>query len=217
MPDLLRFAQTCIDAGADGITVHPRPDERHIRYADVPKLRALIKSVEYNIEGYPNDQFLELIKTVRPDQCTLVPDPPGVLTSSEGWDTINKLDFLKEVVSKIKSWGVRVSIFLDPKPELVAGAAECGTDRIEIYTGDYAKQYLENPELAVSAHIQTAKMASKYGLGVNAGHDLDLKNLQYYADKVPNLMEVSIGHALVSDALYFGIQNTVGLYQRKLS
>lgn len=215
-PDVIKAALDIEQFGADGITVHPRPDERHIRKSDVYGLKPLLKT-EFNIEGYPSPDFLQMIKEVKPAQVTLVPDPPHVLTSNAGWDCLKFGDFLKEIISTIKEEsGARVSIFLNPEPEQVQAAKETGTDRIELYTEAYAKEYPENPEKAITPYIETAKKAVELGLGVNAGHDLSLENLEYFAKNVPGLLEVSIGHALISDALYFGLQNTVMMYKRKL-
>lgn len=215
-PDVIKAALDIEQFGADGITVHPRPDERHIRKSDVYGLKPLLKT-EFNIEGYPSPDFLQMIKEVKPAQVTLVPDPPHVLTSNAGWDCLKFGDFLKEIISTIKEEsGARVSIFLNPEPEQVQAAKETGADRIELYTEAYAKEYPENPEKAITPYIETAKKAVELGLGVNAGHDLSLENLEYFAKNVPGLLEVSIGHALISDALYFGLQNTVMMYKRKL-
>ena len=215
LPNITQFAQDCEAYGAEGITVHPRPDERHIRYSDLQELKEVV-TTEFNIEGYPSPKFIKIVCQVVPHQVTLVPDPPDVLTSSEGWDTNKHLDFLKDVISEFKSHGIRVSLFLEADVEAVVQAAKTGTDRIEFYTGKYAKEYTHNRESAVCPHILAAKQAYSLGLGVNAGHDLNLDNLQYYANEVPHLSEVSIGHALISDALYYGIQNTIGMYLRLL-
>lgn len=215
LPDLFQFASDCEEYGADGITVHPRPDERHIRYSDIPKLKE-INTTEFNIEGYPNDAFLKLVMDTCPDQCTLVPDPPGVLTSNEGWNTIKNKDFLVDVINMLHSKNIRVSLFLDPKEELVEAAKITGTDRIEFYTGTFAHEYIKDSEHAIQDHKIAAKKANELGLGINAGHDLNLNNLKFYASQIPNLLEVSIGHALISDALYYGIQNTIQLYKRLL-
>ncbi len=215
-PDVIKAALDIEQFGADGITVHPRPDERHIRKSDVYGLKPLLNT-EFNMEGYPSPDFLQMIKEIKPAQVTLVPDPPHVLTSNAGWDCIKFGDFLKEIISTIKEEsGARVSIFLNPDPEQVQAAKDTGTDRIELYTEAYAKGYSENPELAIEPYIATAKKAVEVGLGVNAGHDLSLENLEYFAKNIPGLLEVSIGHALISDALYFGLQNTVMMYKRKL-
>lgn len=214
-PDILAAAKDIQAWGAEGITVHPRPDERHIRYEDVRRLKSLVHT-EFNIEGFPDARFLELVAEIKPEQVTLVPDPPGVLTSNAGWDTITQQSFLKDIVAQIHEMGSRVSIFLDPKPDWVESAKQCGADRIELYTEQYAVQFLKNQKTAIEPYIQTAKLAQTMGLGINAGHDLDLKNLRYFAYNVPGLLEVSIGHALICDALYFGMQNTIQLYKREL-
>ena len=216
LPNLKQIAIDCERFGADGITVHPRPDERHIRYSDVPMLKEVVQT-EFNIEGYPNEKFLKLVEENTPHQCTLVPDPPGVLTSDEGWDTIKNSDILKKVINRLHSKGIRVSLFLDPIKDFVEGAKEVGADRIEFYTGKYANEYEHSPEKAIDKHVSAAKLARKLNLGVNAGHDLNLKNLKYYSQNVPNLLEVSIGHALISDTIYYGLKNTIQLYQRELS
>ncbi|MCB0640367.1 MAG: pyridoxine 5'-phosphate synthase [Phaeodactylibacter sp.] len=216
LPDLKQFAIDCESFGAEGITVHPRPDERHIRYADVPMLRAVVRN-EFNIEGNPNPRFLDLVLKNPPHQCTLVPDPPGVLTSDTGWDTRKEAAFLKDVIAQLHAAGIRVSLFLDPIEDMVEGAKEVGADRIELYTGDYAKGYAEDREAAVAPHRRAAELAQQIGLGLNAGHDLNLDNLKFYKEEVPGLLEVSIGHALVADALYFGLKNTVQLYLRELA
>ena len=216
LPNLRQFAMDCEEYGAQGITVHPRPDERHIRYSDIPILKEVVQT-EFNIEGYPSEQFLEMVINNAPHQCTLVPDPPGVLTSSEGWNTIESQDFLKQVIQKLKDAGVRVSLFLDPVVEYVEAAKECGADRVEFYTGNYASNYTSNPEIAVKEHKEAAIAAEKIGIGVNAGHDLNLNNLKYYHETITNLKEVSIGHALVSDALYYGIKNTIHMYLAQLT
>lgn len=215
-PDLIQFAKDCESYGAEGITVHPRPDERHIRYDDLEPLKEVV-TTEFNIEGYPSDRFIATVCQVKPHQVTLVPDPPGVLTSSEGWDTFENRSFLQDVIKEFQSHGIRVSIFLEAQVKDVEGAAMTGTDRIEFYTGKYAHDYLSNPEQAVAHHVTAAKKAVELNLGINAGHDLDLDNLNYYVRAVPNLLEVSIGHALVSDALYFGIKNVIGMYKHQIS
>jgi len=215
LPDLIKFASDCEEYGADGITVHPRPDERHVRYSDIPALKDIL-TTEFNIEGYPNDKFMKLVLQNVPDQCTLVPDPPGVLTSNEGWDTIKKSNFLTNIISQLRDKGIRVSLFLDPKIDMVKAAKTTGADRIEFYTGSFAKQYVSDPESAINQHKMAARKANELGLGINAGHDLSLDNLKYYASNIPRLLEVSIGHALVTDSLYFGIKNTIQLYKRLL-
>lgn len=215
LPDLVQVAKDCQEFGAEGITVHPRPDERHIRYADVPLVKEIV-TTEYNIEGYPNPNFLKLVLDNRPAQCTLVPDPPGVLTSDSGWDTIKNEAFLKEVIQELQAANIRVSLFIDTDEKLIEGAKKVGADRIEFYTGKYAHDFLTDKNAAVAPHTRTAKFASEIGLGINAGHDLNLDNLKFYKDSVPNLLEVSIGHALISDALYFGLKNTIQMYLRQL-
>jgi pyridoxine 5-phosphate synthase len=214
-PDILKVAMDCQAFGAQGITVHPRPDERHIRYDDVRQLRPLVHT-EFNIEGYPDEKFLQLIEAVKPEQVTLVPDPPDVLTSNAGWDTIAQQAFLKDVILRLKTAGCRVSIFLNPDRDMVPGALTCGADRIELYTENYASNFHRDKQSAIRDYIITAKAATEAGLGINAGHDLDLQNLQFFAQQIPELLEVSIGHALVCDALYLGLQNTVQMYKARL-
>ncbi len=216
VPNVLNVALDCEKFGAQGITVHPRPDERHIRYSDVYELSKAL-STEFNIEGYPNAQFIELVHAVKPQQVTLVPDPPNVLTSNSGWDTITHLNFLKPIISDFKKAGIRTSIFMGTEKHLIENALLCGTDRIELYTGPYADAYHENREKAIEAFISAAKLAKKLGLGVNAGHDLDLNNLRYFKQQLPNLLEVSIGHALISDALYLGLETTIQRYLQELN
>ncbi|HMN88961.1 MAG TPA: pyridoxine 5'-phosphate synthase [Saprospiraceae bacterium] len=216
MPDLVQVAKDCESYGAQGITVHPRPDERHIRYADVPALKAVVRT-ELNVEGNPTPDFLQLVLRHRPHQCTLVPDAPGVLTSDRGWDTISHHSFLQDVTAQLQAVGIRVSIFVDAEPRFVEGAAAIGADRIEFYTGHYAHVYMQNPTQAVAPHTECAKLAQALGIGINAGHDLNLQNLKFYKDQVPGLLEVSIGHALVCDALYYGLSNTIQLYLRQLA
>jgi pyridoxine 5-phosphate synthase len=214
-PNLIQVAIDIENFGADGITIHPRPDERHITLQDTYDLDKVVKT-EYNIEGYPNARFLQLIAELKPAQATLVPDPPHVLTSNAGWDTIKHFDFLKEAVSKIKKNGVRVSLFIETDAKMIEKAAELGTDRIEFYTGPYAEQYSENKEDAIAPYIKAALVALKNNLEINAGHDLSLENLKYFKQNIPNLAEVSIGHALISDALYLGLENTVAMYKNLL-
>lgn len=216
VPNLLKVAQDCEQFGAQGITIHPRPDERHIRYQDVFDLKQLVIT-EYNIEGNPTEgRFQEVVLAVRPEQVTLVPDVLGAITSNAGWDTIKNKSKLKELVNIYKSEGIRVSIFVDANPEMIEAAAETGTDRVELYTESYATDYSESPEKAISDFVKAAETAQKVGLGLNAGHDLSLENLEYFHKNIPGLLEVSIGHALVSDALYFGLENTIQMYLRKL-
>lgn len=215
-PNLLKIAIDCERFGVSGITVHPRPDERHIRYQDVYDLKPLLKT-EFNIEGNPREQkFMDLVLEIKPTQVTLVPDSAGQLTSDHGWDTIEHKNYLKEIISVFKSKRIRTSIFVDADLKMIEGAKETGTDRIELYTESYAKNYSINKAEAISSFIDAAKKANELGLGINAGHDLSLENLNYFAKNIPGLMEVSIGHALISDALYFGMENTVQLYLRAL-
>lgn len=214
-PNIIEVAKDCERFGAQGITVHPRPDERHIRRQDVFDLKGIV-TTEFNIEGYPDERFLKIIEEVKPTQATLVPDPPEVLTSNAGWDTIANETFLKEVIQKIKDWGVRTSIFIEPDNKMMDGARTCGTDRVELYTEMYASRYELSPENAVRPYKEAALHAQNLGLGVNAGHDLDLKNLKFMKENIPFLAEVSIGHALICDALYYGLENTIQLYLRQL-
>lgn len=215
VPDVLKVALDCERFGADGITVHPRPDERHIRYADVTALKPIL-TTEFNIEGYPSPDFIRLVKSVQPAQVTLVPDPPGALTSNAGWDTKKNLDFLREVVADFKQAGVRVSIFVDTNLENIDYAAKTGTDRVELYTEPYATEYAQNREKAVAPFVEAAKLAKELGLGLNAGHDLSLENLAYLHQNIPWLDEVSIGHALIADALYLGLEETIKRYKEAL-
>lgn len=215
-PDVIKTASDCERFGAQGITVHPRPDERHIRYSDVLQLMQTV-TTEFNIEGYPDERFINIIREVRPAQATLVPDPPGVLTSNAGWDTLHNQEFLKKVISEIKDLGVRVSVFVDPSVKMVEGASKAGSDRIELYTEPYASHYLLDPAKAVAPYQIAATAATKLGLGINAGHDLNLHNLRYLKQSIPFLDEVSIGHALICDALYLGLENTIQLYLRELN
>ncbi len=215
LPDLVQVARDCEAFGAEGITVHPRPDERHIRYSDVPALREVV-TTEFNIEGNPTESFLELVLAHPPHQCTLVPDDPAQLTSDQGWDTIRHAAFLREVTGRLQAAGIRVSIFVDAEERFVEGAKAVGADRIEFYTGHYAHRFAHDPVRAVESHRRCAELANNIGIGINAGHDLNLDNLRYYREQVPGLLEVSIGHALISDALYFGLSNTIQLYLRQL-
>lgn len=214
-PDVVRWAEDIERFGAQGITVHPRPDERHIRRSDVRALKAAV-TTEFNIEGFPSDDFTALVLEVRPHQVTLVPDPPGVLTSNAGWDARERKAFLKEVIARFKSEGIRTSLFMGTDDELIAHAAETGTDRIELYTEPYAANYHRDRAAAVAPFTHAAQRAGELDLGLNAGHDLDLHNLAFFSQNVPGLLEVSIGHALVCDALTFGMENTVALYLREL-
>lgn len=215
MPDLIKAAIDCERFGAQGITVHPRPDERHIRYKDVHDLKPVVKT-EFNIEGYPNKQFIDLVCAVKPAQVTLVPDPPGVLTSNAGWDTIEHESFLKEVNNEFKSHGIRVSVFIETEGRMIENAAKTGADRVELYTESYAHNFLMDREEAIRPFVEAAQVAARVGLGLNAGHDLNLDNLKYFAENIPGLLEVSIGHALISDALYLGLDNTIRMYLRQL-
>lgn len=217
-PDVVKAAIDAQRFGADGITVHPRPDERHIRYNDVREIKKII-STEFNIEGNSREQkFVDLVLEVKPDQVTLVPDELGQITSDHGWDTIKNRDYLKEIIAVFKKAGIRVSIFVDPVIEMVEGAAKTGTDRIELYTEGYAKQSAAgNRQSAITPYVAAAKKAKELGLGINAGHDLDLHNLKYFKQNIPWLDEVSIGHVLISDALYLGLENTIQLYKRQLA
>ncbi len=215
-PSVTEAALRIQEFGADGITVHPRPDERHIRRSDIWELKKVVYT-EFNIEGYPSPDFIKMVCAVKPEQVTLVPDPPDVLTSNNGWDCIKYGDLLKEVISEFKKEGIRVSVFLNPDPAQAEYAARTGTDRIELYTEAYASHYFSDREGAVKPYVQTALACREAGLGINAGHDLDLNNLRFLKKHIPFLDEVSIGHALISDALYFGLQNTVAMYKRQLS
>lgn len=215
-PDLLQCALDIERFGAQGITVHPRPDERHIRYADVHELSKILKT-EFNIEGNPKEQkFVDLVLNVKPAQVTLVPDSGSQITSDHGWDTLANKDYLKEIISLFKSNNIRTSIFVNADLKMIEGAKETGTDRIELYTESYAAGYEKNKEKVIKPFVQAATLANKLQLGINAGHDLSLKNLQYFKQHISNLLEVSIGHALISDALYLGLENTVQMYLRQL-
>ncbi len=214
-PDPLLFAEKIQDMGADGITVHPRPDERHIRYDDVRKLRPLVWT-ELNVEGNPIPKFLELVKEVKPDQVTLVPDDPNQITSDHGWDTVKYRDYLHDIISDLKALGIRTSIFVDPVIEMVEGAVHTGTDRVELYTESYAREFARGNPTAVEPYRRAAIRAHELGLGINAGHDLNLDNIGYFVQNVPHLMEVSIGHALIVEALWFGMENVIAKYQHIL-
>lgn len=233
VPDVLKAAVDCMCFGADGITVHPRPDERHIRYSDVIEISKILKkgnmhrkvlpgeedlggASEFNIEGYPDKKWTDLVLKVKPDQATLVPDAPYALTSTAGWNTVKYQPFLKEIISELKQNKIRTSIFIEPDLKMIEYAAQCGTDRIELYTESYAEKFFKNKTKAIKPFILAAKRATEVGLGLNAGHDLNLENLKFFAENIPNLLEVSIGHALIADALYFGLENTIQLYLRKL-
>lgn len=214
-PDVLQMARDCERFGAQGITVHPRPDERHIRYQDVRDLKRIV-TTELNVEGNPTPDFINLVREVRPEQVTLVPDAPDAITSNAGWDTIEHQIYLLSVVTELKALGCRVSIFLDPNPAMVKAAVGTGTDRIELYTEAYAQQFHADPAAAIAPYRTAAILAQELGIGLNAGHDLDLNNLAYLKQNLPGLEEVSIGHALICDALYFGLENTIQLYRRQL-
>ena len=215
-PNLVDVAKDCERFGAQGITVHPRPDERHIRYEDVRQLQPIV-TTEFNIEGYPTNDFIELVLRNKPHQVTLVPDSPEVLTSNAGWDTITHQDFLKETVSTFKNEGIRTSLFIETNSDLIRAAKDTGADRIELYTEEYASHFKANKEAAIQPYTESALIAQELGLGINAGHDLSLENLAYFAKNIPGLLEVSIGHALISDALYYGLENTIQMYLRKLN
>jgi pyridoxine 5-phosphate synthase len=215
VPNVVQFAIDCERFGAEGITVHPRPDERHITTKDVFELKDVVKT-EFNIEGYPDDRFMKMMEQIRPDQVTLVPDQPGVLTSNAGWDTRKHASFLREILDQLKSLGLRTSLFCEPDFDRIEGAKVIGADRIELYTGPYAEYYSLGKENAVKPYVQAAQYAMDCGLGVNAGHDLSLDNLAYFKQSLPQLDEVSIGHALISDALYLGLENTIQRYTHLL-
>lgn len=216
LPDVVKAAIDCERYGAEGITVHPRPDERHIRYSDVLDLKPVLNT-EFNIEGNPIDSFMELVLKAHPAQVTLVPDALNVITSNAGWDTITHKSYLKEICAVFKKEGIRTSIFVDPVPEMVKHAADTGCDRVELYTEAYAAQYHQNREKAIEPYYQAALAAQEVGLGLNAGHDLNLDNLQYFDKIIPGLLEVSIGHALICDALYYGLESTISQYLRQLN
>ena len=215
MPDVVKAAVAIERFGGQGITVHPRPDARHIRYSDVRELKKVV-TTELNIEGNPIDSFVDLVCEVVPAQVTLVPDAPDAITSNAGWDTVRNREFLTDMCSKFHKYGIRVSIFVDPVPEMVRGAKECGADRVELYTEAYARDYAADREAAIAPYVAAAEVARECGLGLNAGHDLSLENLKYFAEQISWCDEVSIGHALISDALYYGLENTVQLYRRCL-
>lgn len=215
IPDLIKVAADCERFGADGITVHPRADERHIRFNDVYELKNVV-TTEFNIEGYPSEKFIQLVKEIKPTQVTLVPDLPDVITSNAGWNTIKNKLLLKDIIAELKSYSIRVSVFIDPDLKMIEHAQEIGTDRIELYTEAYARDFIADPAKAIAPYEKAAKSAHQLHLGLNAGHDLNLDNLNYFFKSIPNLLEVSIGHALISDALYFGLENTIQLYKRQL-
>jgi pyridoxine 5-phosphate synthase len=214
-PEIVKTAMDCERFGAQGITIHPRPDERHIRFKDVLDLKPIVKT-EFNIEGYPDQRYLDLIGQTKPEQATLVPDSPSVITSNKGWDTVAHADHLKVLIRKIKAYGTRVSVFVDADTSMVEGAAAIGADRVELYTGPYAEGFLHNRDEAIEPYLKASERAKNIGLGLNAGHDLDLNNLRYLKTTIPWLDEVSIGHALICDALYFGLENTIQLYLKQL-
>ncbi len=214
-PSVVEAAINCQKFGADGITIHPRQDERHITRKDVFDINPII-TTEFNIEGYPSEDFIKMVLEVNPEQVTLVPDGPDVITSCAGWDTIKFQDYLKEIISIFKEKGIRTSVFVDPRIDMIEGAKNCGTDRIELYTEDYATNYTEDKEKAIAPYVEAAKKAIELGFEINAGHDLSLENLEYFANEIPDLAEVSIGHALISDALYLGLENTIQMYKRLL-
>lgn len=211
VPNVVQIAKDCERFGAEGITIHPRPDERHITTKDVYDLDKVV-TTEYNIEGYPDERFMRLIEETRPAQATLVPDGPDVLTSNAGWDTVKHEERLTEICKQLSEWGVRSSIFVDTNPDNIEGAKKVGVDRIELYTGPYADNYAEDRDEAIKDYISAAKLASELGLGINAGHDLSLDNLAFFKQSIPNLEEVSIGHALIADALYLGLETTIKKY-----
>ncbi|MEZ7886976.1 MAG: pyridoxine 5'-phosphate synthase [Flavobacteriales bacterium] len=215
VPNLVEAVKNIERFGANGITVHPRPDERHITYKDVYDLKKVV-STEFNIEGYPNQRFIDLVLEVKPEQVTLVPDPPGALTSNAGWNTIQHHEMLRKVISQFKAEGIRTSIFIETDADMIKAAVKTGTDRIELYTESYANGYGDDKEVAVEPFVASCKLAVELGLGINAGHDLNLENLRYFALQCEGLLEVSIGHALVSDALYLGLENVVRMYKREL-
>ena len=216
VPDLLKVAADLQSYGAQGITIHPRPDQRHIRYDDALALPAVL-TTEFNIEGNPIPKFIDLVLQIQPDQVTLVPDSEDVITSNAGWDTIKYKDFLAEVISEFQSHGIRTSIFVDPIEKMVEGAKNTGTDRIELYTEAYAQNFKKNPEKAIAPYTQAAVLANDLGIGINAGHDLNLENMAFFAQNILNLLEVSIGHALVSESLYLGFENVIPMYLQRLS
>lgn len=216
VPDVQKVAVDCERFGAEGITVHPRPDERHIKYSDVYLLKKLI-TTEFNIEGYPSEKFIKMVLEVQPNQVTLVPDPPDALTSNAGWKIKENISFLKETISRLHEKNIRTSIFVETDIDNIFMAKESGTDRIELYTEPYAANFPKDPEYAIKDYVKAAEAANKVGLGLNAGHDLNLDNIEYFVKNIPGLLEVSIGHALISDALYFGLENTIQMYRRKIN
>lgn len=215
LPNLVQVAQDCEAFGAQGITVHPRPDQRHIRFDDVPALREVV-TTEFNIEGNPTPEFMHLVLANPPHQCTLVPDTTAQLTSDHGWDTVNHTHFLREIIAALHVKNIRVSVFVDPDPRMLEGAKAAGADRVELYTGPYSHDFASSPAATVARYTEAAREAGKIGIGLNAGHDLNLDNLKYFREHCPGLLEVSIGHALISDALYYGLANTIRMYRRLL-
>lgn len=215
IPDVVKAAIDVQNFGADGVTVHPRPDERHIRQKDVYEIRQVIRT-EFNIEGYPSRNFINLVKAVKPHQVTLVPDPPEAITSNAGWDTITHLSFLQEVIAEFSEAGIRTSIFIDTNPDHILSAINTNTDRVELYTEPFAALYPIDPEKAIAPFVEAANLANKAGLKINAGHDLNLQNLKFFNERIPFLKEVSIGHALIADALYLGLERTIALYKDQL-
>ena len=216
VPNLLSVATDLQDYGAQGITIHPRPDQRHIKYDDALALSKVL-TTEFNIEGNPITKFVDLVNRIKPDQVTLVPDEENALTSNTGWDTIKHRDFLKEVINEFKGNGIRTSIFIDPNEKMIEGAKVTGTDRFELYTEAYATNYPQNPEKAIAPYVKAAKVANKLDIGINAGHDLNLENTAFFAKNIPQLLEVSIGHALISESLYLGFENVIPMYLQRLS
>jgi len=215
VPNLLKVANDIENFGAHGITIHPRPDERHIRYQDARDLSEVV-TTEFNIEGNPNDKFIKLVLETKPTQVTLVPDAVDAITSNAGWDTVTYKDFLTDVIGTFKESGIRTSIFVDPEAKMIEGAAALGTDRIELYTESYAQSFSEHQDNAIKPYVESAKIANDLGLGINAGHDLSLDNIKFFKDQIPHLLEVSIGHALICESIYFGIENVVNMYLNKL-
>lgn len=215
-PDILQIARDCERFGAEGVTVHPRQDERHIRYSDIAPLKEIV-TTEFNIEGYPDERFMRMVLETKPYQCTLVPDASNQLTSDHGWNTIEQKTFLQEIIGQLHEKNIRVSLFADPVEEIIAGAKAVGADRIELYTGPYAEEFQQDKNKAIAPHIRAAKIANELGLGINAGHDLNLDNLKFYKDRVENLAEVSIGHAIICDAIYLGLEATIKKYLEQLN
>jgi pyridoxine 5-phosphate synthase len=216
LPDVIQVAKDCEAFGADGITMHPRPDERHARYSDIYELKPIVKT-ELNVEGYPTNRFLKMITEVKPHQCTLVPDPPEALTSDNGWDTIKHSSQLSDICGRLRDHGIRSSVFVNPDPGMIEGARDAGADRIELYTGPYAHNYYADREKAIEPYRNAAIHARKIGIDINAGHDLNLDNLNYFISQIPWIAEVSIGHALICDALYYGLQNVIQMYQYQIN